>query len=95
MRNKNNNWNYATIIRLLYRDDLWGGKTSVLVSIQLLNLKKNIFITFLGFSYILKYTAINNIRVFNDFWVVLENYPDANIHDMLSHSRRRRDAVAI
>jgi len=34
-------------------------------------------------------TKINNIKVFNDYWVDLENHPDSNIHDMLSNSHRR------
>lgn len=87
MRNKN--IEITPLLYVCYTETIYAGKTSVLVFTQLLILKKNIFITFLGFSYILKYITINNIRVFNDFWVVLENYPDANIHDMLSDSRRR------
>ncbi|XP_029345825.1 plexin domain-containing protein 2-like [Acyrthosiphon pisum] len=38
-------------------------------------------------------TTINNINVFNDYWVDLENHPDANIHDMLSDSHRRAATI--
>ncbi|KAL5236397.1 hypothetical protein ACI65C_003807 [Semiaphis heraclei] len=40
-------------------------------------------------------TKINNIKVFNDYWVDLENNRDANIYHMLSDSYRKTAAIKL
>ncbi|XP_025205299.1 plexin domain-containing protein 2 [Melanaphis sacchari] len=38
-------------------------------------------------------TTINDLKVFNDYWVDLVNHPDANVHEMLSDSHRRAATI--
>lgn len=40
-------------------------------------------------------TIINNSELFNDYWVDLENHPNAHIHDMLSDSHRRAATISV